>query len=121
MMAKLCVPAGGSPHDRAGDTSAASQVKRLGMKPPGSNEVVFNSIVAACCPRTRAGSALKFCLVAAGEADFYPRLGPTMEWDTAAGHALLLAAGGRIETLDGDALRYGKPGLRNPDFIVRGR
>ena len=71
--------------------------------------------------RTRAGSALKFCLVAAGEADFYPRLGPTMEWDTAAGHALLLAAGGRIETLDGDALRYGKPGLRNPDFIVRGR
>ena len=71
--------------------------------------------------RTAAGSALKFCLIAEGEADFYPRLGPTMEWDTAAGHALVSAAGGRVETLEGAALRYGKPGFRNPDFIVRGR
>jgi len=71
--------------------------------------------------RTAAGSALKFCLIAAGEADLYPRLGPTMEWDTAAGHALVLAAGGRVETLEGAQLRYGKPGFRNPDFIVRGR
>ena len=71
--------------------------------------------------RATAGSALKFCLIAAGEADFYPRLGPTMEWDTAAGHAVVLAAGGRVETLEGGPLRYGKPGIRNPDFIVRGR
>ena len=60
-------------------------------------------------------------MIAAGEADFYPRLGPTMEWDTAAGHALVLAAGGAVETLDGKPLRYRKPGFLNPDFIVRGR
>jgi len=71
--------------------------------------------------RTRAGSALKFCLLAAGEADIYPRMGPTMEWDTAAGHALVLAAGGSFETLEGAAFVYGKPGLRNSGFIVRGR
>jgi 3'(2'), 5'-bisphosphate nucleotidase len=67
-----------------------------------------------------AGSSLKFCLVAAGEADLYPRLGRTMEWDTAAGHAVLSAAGGRVSTLDGAALRYGKPGLENPHFVASG-
>lgn len=67
-----------------------------------------------------AGSSLKFCVVAAGEADLYPRHGPTMEWDTAAGHAVLLAAGGRVETLDGKPLAYGKPGFRNPYFVARG-
>jgi 3'(2'), 5'-bisphosphate nucleotidase len=71
--------------------------------------------------RRAAGSSLKFCLIAAGEADFYPRLGPTMEWDTAAGHAVVLAAGGAVETLDGASLRYGKPSLRNGEFVVRGR
>ena len=69
---------------------------------------------------TSAGSSLKFCLVAAGEADLYPRLGRTMEWDTAAGHAVLAAAGGRVTTLDGADLRYGKPGLDNPHFVARG-
>ena len=69
---------------------------------------------------TSAGSSLKFCLVAAGEADLYPRLGRTMEWDTAAGHAVLAAAGGRVTTLDGVDLRYGKPGLDNPHFVARG-
>ncbi|MEJ6656166.1 MAG: 3'(2'),5'-bisphosphate nucleotidase CysQ [Pseudomonas sp.] len=67
-----------------------------------------------------AGSSLKFCLVAAGEADLYPRLGRTMEWDTAAGHAVLLAAGGSVNTLDGSALQYGKPGLDNPHFVAAG-
>jgi 3'(2'), 5'-bisphosphate nucleotidase len=67
------------------------------------------------------GSALKFCLVAAGEADLYPRFGPTAEWDTAAGQAILEAAGGKVTTLDGAPLRYGKPGFCNPDFIARGR
>ncbi|HLI11133.1 MAG TPA: 3'(2'),5'-bisphosphate nucleotidase CysQ [Alphaproteobacteria bacterium] len=71
--------------------------------------------------RRTAGSALKFCLIAAGEADLYPRFGPTMEWDTAAGHALLLAAGGRVETLAGEPLRYGKPDFLNPDFVAGGR
>jgi len=65
-----------------------------------------------------AGSSLKFCLVAAGEADIYPRFGPTMEWDTAAGHAVLAAAGGRVLTCDGSPLSYGKPQFRNPYFIA---
>lgn len=65
-----------------------------------------------------AGSSLKICLVAAGEADIYPRLGRTMEWDIAAGHAVLAAAGGQIRTLDGDVLRYGKPDLSNPHFYA---
>jgi 3'(2'), 5'-bisphosphate nucleotidase len=67
------------------------------------------------------GSSLKFCLVAAGQADLYPRLGPTMEWDTAAGQAVLAAAGGRVTTLEGGPFRYGKPGFRNGHFIARGR
>ena len=67
-----------------------------------------------------AGSSLKLCLLAAGEADLYPRLGRTMEWDIAAGHALLAAAGGSVCTLDGAPLRYGKPGYENPHFIARG-
>ena len=66
-----------------------------------------------------AGSSLKFCLVATGEADLYPRLGRTMEWDTAAGHAVLVAAGGAVVRFDDHApLRYGKPGYENPFFIA---
>src|SRR4029450_9032196 len=68
-----------------------------------------------------AGSSLKFCRLAEGVADLYPRLGPTMEWDTAAGHAILTAAGGSGATLAGGALTYGKGGFRNPHFIARGR
>ena len=68
-----------------------------------------------------AGSSLKFCLVAEGVADLYPRFGRTMEWDTAAGHAVLAAAGGSVTTTDGQELRYGKPGFENPHFIARGR
>jgi 3'(2'), 5'-bisphosphate nucleotidase len=71
--------------------------------------------------RKTAGSALKFCLVAEGAADLYPRLGPTMEWDTAAGHAVLDAAGGRLTRLDGTAFLYGKPGFLNPGFLAEGR
>jgi sulfate adenylyltransferase subunit 2/3'(2'), 5'-bisphosphate nucleotidase len=67
-----------------------------------------------------AGSSLKFCLVAEGVADLYPRMGPTMEWDTAAGDAVLRAAGGRVETLDRSPLAYGKPGFRNPHFVAFG-
>lgn len=69
-----------------------------------------------------AGSSLKFCLLAAGEADLYPRFGRTMEWDTAAGHAVLAAAGGHVEVETGDPLRYGKAerGYDNPAFIARG-
>jgi 3'(2'), 5'-bisphosphate nucleotidase len=67
-----------------------------------------------------AGSSLKLCLVAAGEADVYPRLGRTMEWDIAAGHAVLAAAGGRVLTLAGEPLAYGKPGFDNPHFAAWG-
>ena len=69
-----------------------------------------------------AGSSLKFCLLAAGEADLYPRFGRTMEWDTAAGHSVLSAAGGRVETEDGLPLTYGKRarGFDNPGFIASG-
>ncbi len=69
---------------------------------------------------TNAGSSLKFCLVAAGEADIYPRAGETMEWDTAAGHAVLKAAGGQVTNWDGTPFRYGKPGFRNGPFIAKG-
>ncbi|MDP1899242.1 MAG: 3'(2'),5'-bisphosphate nucleotidase CysQ [Rubrivivax sp.] len=70
--------------------------------------------------RVTAGSSLKFGLLAAGQADLYPRLGRTMEWDTAAGHAVLAAAGGRVVDLAGQPLRYGKPGFENPHFVALG-
>ncbi|AUN94242.1 3'(2'),5'-bisphosphate nucleotidase CysQ [Pseudazoarcus pumilus] len=68
-----------------------------------------------------AGSSLKLCLVATGEADLYPRLGRTMEWDIAAGHAVLAAAGGCVDRLDGGPLTYGKPGFDNPHFVAAGQ
>ncbi len=70
--------------------------------------------------RVSVGSSLKFCLIAEGKADLYPRLGTTMEWDTAAGHAVLAAAGGSVVGPDGRPLMYGKPGFRNTWFIASG-
>jgi 3'(2'), 5'-bisphosphate nucleotidase len=70
---------------------------------------------------TNLGSAVKFCRVAEGAADFYPRLGATMEWDTAAPHAVLEAAGGTIALMHGGPLLYGKPGWRNPPFLCKGQ
>jgi 3'(2'), 5'-bisphosphate nucleotidase len=69
-----------------------------------------------------AGSSLKFCMIAEGEADVYPRLAPTMEWDTAAGHAVLAAAGGCVVRIDDSPLGYGKSeaGFRNQSFIAWG-
>lgn len=67
-----------------------------------------------------AGSSIKFCLVAEGRADLYPRTGRTMEWDTAAGHAVVIFAGGSVTDFAGNDLTYGKPGFDNPHFIVRG-
>ena len=73
----------------------------------------------ATADMTGAGSSLKFCLVATGEADLYPRLGRTMEWDTAAGHAVLAGAGGFVVRFDDhSSLGYGKPGYENPFFIA---
>ena len=68
----------------------------------------------------QAGSSLKFCRVAEGQADIYPRLGPTCEWDTGAAHAVLNAAGGKVETLEGKPLVYGKEDVLNPFFVASG-
>ncbi len=68
----------------------------------------------------RASSSLKFCIVAEGRADLYPRFGPTMEWDTAAGQAVLEAAGGAVLMADGRPFRYAKPAFRNDYFIACG-
>ena len=66
------------------------------------------------------GSSLKFCLIASGEADIYPRFGRTMEWDTAAGHAIVLAAGGSVKEINKKPLMYGKKNFINPDFLCCG-
>ena len=72
-----------------------------------------------CKELVNAGSSLKFCLIASGEADLYPRFGPTMEWDTAAGHAVLSAAGGIVlQAKDNRPLKYGKQNYKNPFFIA---
>jgi 3'(2'), 5'-bisphosphate nucleotidase len=88
-----------------------------------ANHPVLDSYLARLkvAERRVSGSSVKFCLLAAGQGDIYPRFGETMEWDTAAGQAILESAGGTVTTLAGDRLRYGKPGFINPGFIARGR
>jgi 3'(2'), 5'-bisphosphate nucleotidase len=81
-----------------------------------AEQAFVNSLPVA--ERVAAGSSLKFCRLAEGAADFYPRLGRTMEWDIAAGHAVLAAAGGAVKTLDGADMVYGKPGFENPSFVA---
>lgn len=103
-------------------------------EPPAEGLTVFASRHHADDPRiarfvarlpiarlVNAGSALKFCRVAEGAADVYPRFGRTMEWDTAGPQAIVEAAGGTVTTFDGLPLAYGKPGFVNPDFLCRGR
>jgi len=68
----------------------------------------------------QAGSSLKFCRIAEGHADIYPRMGPTCEWDTGAAQAVLAAAGGKVQTVDGKPLKYGKQDVLNPYFIAAG-
>jgi 3'(2'), 5'-bisphosphate nucleotidase len=97
----------------AGITAVASRSHRTPETDAYLARYVIADLVAV-------GSSLKFCLVAAGEADLYPRLGPTMEWDTAAGHAVLSAAGGQVRGPDGQPLAYGKPQSRNPWFVASG-
>jgi 3'(2'), 5'-bisphosphate nucleotidase len=70
------------------------------------------------CDYVGIGSSLKFCIVAEGKADIYPRLSPTSEWDTAAGHAVLLAAGGSVDGPDGEPLGYGKHAFINRGFVA---
>ncbi|MCY4588959.1 MAG: 3'(2'),5'-bisphosphate nucleotidase CysQ [Alphaproteobacteria bacterium] len=103
---------------RVAEPDALTVVASRSHRSPELEEYIAGLPVVASVAR---GSALKFCLVAAGEADLYPRTGPTMEWDTAAGHAIVLAAGGSVERFDGASFTYGKPDFRNGWFLVRGR
>ena len=84
------------------------------------NQATVDYLAAAigACDFVSIGSSLKFCIVAEGMADIYPRLAPTSEWDTAAGHAVLLAAGGIVDGPDGGELRYGKPAFLNRAFVA---
>lgn len=84
------------------------------------NQVTIDYLDAAVggCAYVAVGSSLKFCIVAEGEADIYPRGSPTSEWDTAAGHAILLAAGGLVDGPDGQPLRYGKTAFLNRAFVA---
>ena len=103
------------PQPEAGATIVASRRH-------GSGEELDNFLADyKVADRVSAGSSLKFCLVASAEADLYPRFGRTMEWDTAAGHAVLLAAGGQVLTMDGEPLEYQKPGYENPYFYAVGQ
>ncbi len=112
---------GGRPEPIAARPAPADGLVVLVSRRHGSNErlAAFLETVPVK-ERVTAGSSLKFCLIAAGEADLYPRFGPTSEWDIAAGHAVLAAAGGSVRTLDGAEMTYGKPDYRNPEFIARG-
>jgi 3'(2'), 5'-bisphosphate nucleotidase len=84
------------------------------------NQATIDYLEAAvgACGYVSIGSSLKFCIVAEGAADIYPRAAPTSEWDTAAGHAVLLAAGGLVDGPDGGPLRYGKPAFLNRAFVA---
>ena len=119
--------------DGAGAESLAWRPSRVRPKPAGALTAVASrshldaateAFLAglAVAEHRSIGSSLKFCLVADGEADVYPRFGPTMEWDTGAGQAVLEAAGGRVTRPDGGAFTYGKAtdGYRNGPFIAWG-
>jgi 3'(2'), 5'-bisphosphate nucleotidase len=84
------------------------------------NQATIDYLEAAVgkCDYVAIGSSLKFCVVAEGKADIYPRASPTSEWDTAAGHAVLLAAGGLVDGPEGGPLRYGKPAFLNRAFVA---
>ena len=84
------------------------------------NQATIDYLEAAVgkCDYVSVGSSLKFCIVAEGKADIYPRAAPTSEWDTAAGHAVLLAAGGLVDGTDGEPLRYGKRAYLNRAFVA---
>jgi 3'(2'), 5'-bisphosphate nucleotidase len=138
-LGRLCAAADGAAWCAAveADCDAAGALRPIRVRPAPalpvgvasrshSNPATERALAAVGVGERRSiGSSLKFCLVAEGEADFYPRLGPTMEWDTAAGDAVLRAAGGAVVTLSGTPLAYGKavPGMRpfeNPPFYAVG-
>lgn len=93
---------------------------RSHASPPTAEFVARAKEAFGDCELKSMGSALKICLVAEGKADVYPRLGPTSEWDIAAAHAVLEAAGGRMTTARGEPLRYNKENILNPWFVAAG-
>ncbi len=99
--------------ERSGATMAVASKSHL-------NQATIDYLEAAVgkCDYVSIGSSLKFCIVAEGRADIYPRAAPTSEWDTAAGHAVLLAAGGLVHGPDGGPLRYGKKAFLNRAFVA---
>jgi 3'(2'), 5'-bisphosphate nucleotidase len=122
-----------APEATAADRTAARREPIAVRTPPAGGELIAVASRSHRDPATNAylarfriaktvsiGSALKFCLVAAGEADLYPRAQSISEWDTAAGHAIVVAAGGRVVDARGTPLRYGKPGFRSGPFVASG-
>lgn len=99
-------------------TEGMTVVASRSHRTPETDDYIANYKVADLIS---AGSSLKLCLVAEGKADLYPRLGRTMEWDIGAGQAILEAAGGVVEKLDGTPLDYGKEGHDNPYFVAKGQ
>lgn len=95
----------------SGPAAVASRSHRDNLTEAFLKAEQINTIISA-------GSSLKFLMLAAGQADIYPRFGPTMEWDTAAGEAILRAAGGGVYTSDGQPHNYGKPGWKNKAFMA---
>jgi 3'(2'), 5'-bisphosphate nucleotidase len=106
-------------HTREPDPTALTAIASRSHLTPETDRFLARYRIA---DRRNAGSSLKFCLLARGEADIYPRLGTTMEWDTAAGHAVLAASGGCVTTPEGGPFTYGKAadGFRNPHFVAWG-
>ena len=110
----------------AGDARSVTSTRPLGDERVAvASKSHFNQATAdyleqviGLCDHVSIGSSLKFCIVAEGRADIYPRLSPTSEWDTAAGHAILLAAGGRVDGPDGAPLAYGKTAFINRGFCA---
>ncbi|WGI22072.1 3'(2'),5'-bisphosphate nucleotidase CysQ [Amylibacter sp. IMCC11727] len=124
----------GVSHEEMGDhdANAIGEMQRISVSTPDENALIVVASKSHLTQETKdyiakynvkdsasAGSSLKFCLVATGEADIYPRVGRTMEWDTAAGQAVLQGAGGRVVRFDThEPLTYGKPIFENPYFIA---
>ena len=114
------------------NVSVVGEMKRISVSVPDEDALILVASKSHFTAETKdyiakykvkescsAGSSLKFCLVATGEADIYPRTGRTMEWDTAAGQAILQGAGGRVVRLDShEPLNYGKQSFENPHFIA---
>lgn len=109
----------GAPQTRIAVAAPASPLRVVGSRSHGSPQTADYLARLGAYDLTGIGSSLKFCLIAEGKADLYPRFGPTSEWDTAAGQALLEAAGGQVTRPDGHRLRYNcRESLLNGDFIA---